>query len=160
VISRLIAIAPQRVDRAFFLVPAGFVLMSPWTVIKTFLLWVVLHGITGKEKYFLRILDCFFTERPNENMVDFFRLTMTKMKPMSAKHKLVDPSETKSFTSPLYILGCEHDIAVDPARLRARAAAAYPSAQIEILPGSKHVPPLDDATMRMLADKVSGFLSA
>jgi pimeloyl-ACP methyl ester carboxylesterase len=92
-------------------------------------------------------------------MVELFRLTMTGMKPMSAKHKLVDPAETSGFSRPLHILGCEHDIAVDPRVLQSRAGAAYPHAQVEILPGSKHSPPLDDVTLRMLADKVSVFLS-
>jgi len=160
VANRLIALAPQRVERAFFMVPAGFVLMSPWAVIRHFLLWVMLHGITGKDEYFLRILDCFFTAPPSGPIVELFRLTMTGMKPMSAKHKLVDPAETKHFSRPLHILGCEHDIAVDPGALKQRAAAAYPNAQVEILSGSKHVPPLDDATLRSLADKVVGFLSA
>jgi pimeloyl-ACP methyl ester carboxylesterase len=159
VANRLIALAPDRVERAFFMVPAGFVLMSSWAVIKHFLLWVVLLGITGKDKYLFRILDCFFTERPSGEMVELFRLTMTGMKPMSAKHKLVDPAETSGFSRPLHILGCEHDIAVDPRVLQSRAGAAYPHAQVEILPGSKHSPPLDDVTLRMLADKVSVFLS-
>lgn len=160
VANRLIAIAPERVNRAFFMVPAGFILLSAWAVIKHFLLWVILLGITGKDRFFYRIIDAVFTERPEGTMVEFFRLTMTGMKPVSGKHKLVDPNETRGFSRPLYILGCEHDFAVDPRVLPQRAAAAYPGAQVEILPGSKHTPPLDDTTLRKLADKVSGFLSA
>lgn len=160
VANRLIALAPERVDRAFFMVPAGFILMSPWAVIKNFLLWVILLGITGKESHLHRILNVVFTEHPDGLMLDFFRITMTGMKPVSAKHKLVDPAETARFTRPLYILGCENDVTVDPTLLKVRAAAAYPHAQVEILPGAKHTPPLDDATLRDLANKVHGFLSA
>jgi len=160
VANRLIAIAPQRVDRAFFMVPAGFILLSAWAVIKHFLLWVILLGITGKDRFFYRIIDAVFTERPEGTMVDFFRLTMTGMKPVSGKHKLVEPNETRDFSRPLYVLGCEHDFAVDPRLLPQRVAAAYPGAQVEILPGAKHTPPLDDKTLKDLADRVSSFLSA
>lgn len=160
VANRLIALAPERVDRAFFMVPAGFILMSHWAVIKYFLLWVILLGITGKESHLHRILDLVFTERPDGLMLDFFRITMTGMKPVSAKHKLIAPAETARFTRPLYILGCENDVTVDPTLLKVRAAAAYPHAQVEILPGAKHTPPLDDATLRDLANKVHSFLSA
>lgn len=45
VANRLIALAPDRVNWAFFMVPAGFILLSAWTVIKHFLLWVILLGI-------------------------------------------------------------------------------------------------------------------
>lgn len=159
VINRLIALAPNRIDRAFLMVPAGFILMSAWTVITRFLLWGVLLGITGKDRYLFRILDCFFTERPQGEMANLFRLTMTGMKPMSAKHKLVVPEETAGFSRPLHILGCEHDIAVDPQALQERVSEVYTHAQLEVLPGSKHSPPLDDETLQMLAHKVRNFLS-
>ena len=93
-------------------------------------------------------------------MLEFFSLTMKGMRPMSAKHKLVDPAETAGYARPMFILACENDVAVDPRRLRERVESSYPHAQFEVLPGSKHSPALDDATRRMLADKVSGFLTA
>ncbi len=160
VANRLIALAPERVDRAFFMVPAGFILLSAWAVIKHFLLWVILLGITGQDRFFYRIIDAIFTERPKGTMVEFFRLTMTGMKPVSGKHKLVAPDETRGFDRPLYVLGCEKDFAVDARILPERVKAAYPGARVEILPGAKHTPPLDDATSRNLADKVATFLSA
>jgi pimeloyl-ACP methyl ester carboxylesterase len=160
VTNRVIAVAPQRVRSATLIVPGGIVGMSTLNLVRHVIVWQTLYAALGFETFFQRIMNAFFTDCPDVDVKEFFRMTLTGMKVDTRQMKLSSVEECNSFDRPVYVIASEHDVVFNCNALRARVKHLYPHAIFEVLKGSRHSPSIKPENLANLNAKVIKFLDA
>ncbi len=158
VANRVIALAPERVKKAVLIVPAGIVGMSNFSLFRYILLWQILYTLTGSEMFFRKIMDVIFTDCPDKDVEDFFRLTLTGIRMDARPMKLSSKDDTSGFDKPIYIIAAEDDIIFDCKALKTKVESLYPHARFDLLAGSKHSPSITTESIDNLNVKIIEFL--
>jgi pimeloyl-ACP methyl ester carboxylesterase len=73
---------------------------------------------------------------------------------------LADAAALAAFKRPTLVFGASEDLSFPGGPLVARAKELWPHAETELLEGSRHAPPTDDASKARLANRISRFLGA
>lgn len=158
VAGRLIAVAPERVRRTLLLVP-GVVGMHMARPVMHMLVWQVLYGVTGMDRFFRRMMDGLFTDY-DDDVREFFRVVMTQMRIDRRQMKLSTPEECRSFEGPLFVIGAENNVIFNCDALRARVGELYPHAVFHELKGSMHSPSVQPRSIRILNLLIADLLVA
>ena len=132
--------------------------MSGFNLFRHVLVWQALYAATGIEKCFQKIMDAFFTDCPDEQVKEFFRLTLTGMRMDTRQMKLSTKAECRSFDRPVHVIASEHDVVFNCKALKARVSELYQQATFDILDGSKHSPSIKIENLKSLNAKVIEFL--
>jgi pimeloyl-ACP methyl ester carboxylesterase len=158
VANRVIALAPERVDKVALIVPAGIVGMSGFNLFRRVAIPQFMYAMTKREAYFQDIMAAFFTDCDDSDIERFFKLTLTGMNLDARQMKLSSLDDTRGFTNPVHVIAAEHDVVFDCRKLEAQVSTLYPHASFEVLKDSKHSPSFKPDNLKMLNDKVIEFL--
>jgi pimeloyl-ACP methyl ester carboxylesterase len=71
---------------------------------------------------------------------------------------LATPEDVSSYKGPTLVLGADDDVTFPGAALIARAKELFPGAEVELLEGCKHCPPVEDDFRARTASRVHAFL--
>ncbi len=71
---------------------------------------------------------------------------------------LVRAEEVAAYAGRTLVLGADEDVSFPGKALLARARELFPHAEVELLEGCKHCPPVDDAFRQRTAARVDAFL--
>jgi 2-hydroxy-6-oxonona-2,4-dienedioate hydrolase len=155
---RLVKVAPELVSALILLVPAGIVTGSAWVGL-TKVAWPMLtYRLLPSERRLRRLVDGLFTTH-DERWTKYFGDAVRSYRMDMRVPPLARPEELASYTGPTLVLGADGDASFPGAALLARAKELFPQAEMDLLEGCKHCPPVDDAFRQRTASRVAAFLS-
>lgn len=159
VASRTAMSAPDRVKQLVLMVPAGVVKNGVWAGLRdagwAFLTYKMFPSDARRDR-FMKTL--FTTLDPDwvAFVDDGFRSFKTDIRiPPTATE-----AELASIKCPTLVLAAENDASFPGATLIARVQRALPSAEVELIEGSRHCPAFTPEFRGWLADRVGRFLDA
>lgn len=139
-LQRLINVAPERVHKAIFMVPAGFVDGHLGASMRQ-LTWPLMRFmITKKEKHLKSFLGAFCSEL-DEHTLALHRQLLTGIHMDYRRPPLLQSETANKFKGAAYLMVAEDDIFFPTEKLVPRCQQLFPNLNaIHILKGSKHVP--------------------
>lgn len=159
VARRATQVAPERLDHLVLLVPAGWVANSFWGGLRESGWPLMRYRMAPSEKNLRRFMQSIFTTLDDDwsnyfgDALDAYRFDIRV--PPQAK-----PEDVKHITCPTLIFGAELDSQFPGAALIKRAKELLPQAEVELMPGVRHSPPLTDEFRTYLSERVERFLNA
>lgn len=149
----------ERVTALVLLVPAGVIKNGLWAGLRdggwAFLSYKLFPSEARRER-FMRSL--FTTLDPD--WVAFIDDAFRRFKPDLRIPPLATDAELAAVRCPTLVFGAELDGSFPGQKLLDRVKSQLPTAELELLSGSKHCPPFTDAFRSQLADRVERFLVA
>lgn len=142
IVQRLIAYAPQRLERALFVVPSGFANGPLFESIFKLLMPMYKFKKSKKEADLLKFMDAFYVDK-DPFSVAFQKAILLGVHLDTRRPPLLSKKETKDFDAPVYMLVAEHDIFFPSPKTIKKAKSLFKNLRrIEVLKGGKHVPTL------------------
>ncbi len=151
--------APERIDRLVLLVPAGFVSGPAWKGFTTMGLPLLTFRLFGNARSLERFFENLLSTR-DEAWESYLRRALGSYKMDIRVPPLAKPEPLAAFERPTLVFGASDDGSFPGITLLARVKELLPHAETELLEGSKHAPPTDDAFRRRMADRISRFALA
>ncbi len=156
ILQRLIAHAPQRIQKAIFVVPSGFANGSFFKSIFKLLWPMFKYQKTKNEADLLTFMDAFYTHK-DPHSIALQKAILDGIHLDTRRPPLLTKKEASQLNAPVYILAAEDDIFFPKEKTIKKAKKIFNNLKkIEILKGSKHVPPAKDYDK--IAALVRGFL--
>ncbi|MGK4003915.1 alpha/beta fold hydrolase [Sorangium sp. So ce1036] len=159
VARKLAELAPERIDRLVLLVPAGVVAGSAWRGFIEVGIPMALYRAFPSEARLRRLARPLFTTT-DDGWVPYFGEAIRSYRLDFRVPPLATPGPLARFTRPTLVFGASDDLSFPGQALLARVRALIPHAETELLEGSRHAPPTDDAFRRRLGDRITRFLLA
>jgi len=157
VAARAACTAPERVGHLVLLVPAGWVAGGAWAGF-TQVGWPMLMFKTfPSEKRLLRVVRALFTT-VDPDWTAYFGDALQSYRMDMRLPPIATPEQLSKITCPTLVFGAEHDLSFPGQALIARAKELIPHAEVELLEGSRHCPPLTDAFREQLGSRIERFL--
>jgi 2-hydroxy-6-oxonona-2,4-dienedioate hydrolase len=158
VAMRLVKVAPELVSALILFVPAGVVAGSFWAGF-TKVGWPMLtYRLSPSEERLRRLVAGLFTS-DDERWTKYFGDAIRSYRMDMRVPPRMEPGDLASYTGPTLVLGADDDVSFPGAALLARARVLFPSAEVELLEGCKHCPPVDEAFRAKTAARVQAFLA-
>jgi pimeloyl-ACP methyl ester carboxylesterase len=143
-LQRLMAHAPERVQKAIFVVPGGFVNGGGWVSMKKLFFPLLKFNIGKKEEQLLKFLDAFYNTK-DPHSVAFQRAVLLGVKMDYRKPPLVTAAEMAAFQAPVYAMFADNDIFFPGDKALARCKEIFKNfKESTVLKGSKHIPDVTD----------------
>lgn len=158
VASRAAAFAPDRLTHLILMVPAGFVANDFWPGLRDAGWPFLLYRMSPSKARLERFARTVYTTLDPE-WTEWFGEALRCYRFDIRVPPLAKPGELDAVRCPTLVFGAEHDAQFPGARLLVRAKELVPHAEVELLEGSRHCPPLTDEFRRWLATRVETFLS-
>lgn len=155
-LQRLIAYAPQRIQKAIFVVPSGFANGSILPSITKLMLPLNKFNKSKKEEDLINFMDAFY-ETKDDYSKAFQRAVLLGVHMDMRRPPLISTRDTKDFDAPVYILGVDNDIFFPIQKVIKKANKVFKaSPTVKILPNAKHVP--DQKDYAKIEEIILGFL--
>ena len=139
-LQRLIAHAPQRVQKAIFVVPGGLVNGGGWESMKKLFLPLLKFNFSKKEADLLKFMDAFYNTK-DAHSVAFQRAVLLGVKMDYRKPPLVTAAEMAAFEGAVYAMVADTDVFFPGARALERCKAVFKNFKASaVMPGCKHIP--------------------
>ncbi len=144
VLGRLAAYAPERIEKAVFIVPAGFVTGSSWRMLSEILLPLGLYLMTGQRRWAAAVARA-IDPALHEEMVEQIEASFRHVKMETRFPRLVSGEELSRFRAPTLVLAAENDIFFPGARVIQRARELFSNLTVALVPGAAHFIVSEDA---------------
>lgn len=156
-LQRLLAIAPDKVERAIFIVPGGFTNGKFWPSMKN-LSWPLMKFMFSKsDKDLTRFLSAFYRVIGPEDLV-FHRNTLTGVKMDYRKPPLVKPQEMACYKGKVFIMVADEDIFFPGKEAIARCQEVFKNYQEAfVLENTRHFPHKE--TYPLISNKIGEWLN-
>lgn len=156
---RAAKVAPERVRKLVLLVPAGWVGGSAWEGLKRVGLPMLMLRAFPSEARLRRVFGEIFTTM-DADWMPYFGEALRSYRMDMRVPPVVRPGELDGLSCPVLIFGADDDVSFPGRALIARAQELLPQAEVELLEGSKHCPPLTEEFRAMLSARIERFLDA
>lgn len=158
-LQRLAAVAPECIEKAVFVVPAGLVVPPTLPMVFGFLLPRMLCRWTGNMKYLQGFINKLFTDTDDPMIREYFEVYFRDVRADMRPMKRAQPEEMAGFTAPKLVLAAEEDIFFPASAMGKRCRAVFSGpVDFRILPGSKHSPSMEEGRLTELSGMIDGFL--
>jgi pimeloyl-ACP methyl ester carboxylesterase len=155
---RLLTHAPALVSALILLVPAGLGGGSAWAGL-TKVGWPMLtYRLSPSEKRLHRLVDGLFTSH-DERWTRYFGDAVRSYRMDMRVPPLVRAEDVARYAGPTLVLGADQDVSFPGPALLARAKELFPNAELELLEGCKHCPPVDPLFRARTASRIEAFLA-
>jgi pimeloyl-ACP methyl ester carboxylesterase len=155
---RLAGHAPGRVARAALVVPAGLVASPLARLAREVLLPLLRYGLAPNRDRLLRAAGSLMSE-PDEELATQLGAVLRHVRLDLRLPRLATAAELRGCVAPFLVFAAADDPVFPGTAVAARARAIIPNlAEVEILAGSRHVPPR--AAFRHLNARIAAFLHA
>ncbi|ELY85639.1 alpha/beta fold hydrolase [Natrialba taiwanensis] len=157
IILRTAAVAPERIDRAALVVPAGFGTGSLVSMLQVGLP-AVLYRLVPRDRLLDRVCSAMVT-RPSANPVvrDTIAASLRYVD-LERTFPQATAAELERFTAPVMLVVAENDPFFPPEEIVPRARDRLPSlSRVERIPGEKHI--LSPAAQERVTDVIREFYS-
>lgn len=151
--------APSRVDRLILMVPAGFVNGPFWEGLTELMIPMTLYRAFPSDAR-LRRFTAALLSTPDEEWIQYLGEAFRHYRMDMRVPPLAGAETLRGFTRPTLVFGADGDLTFPGEALAARVKALIPHAEIEMIEGSRHSPPTDDAFRARMADRVTRFLQS
>ncbi len=139
-LQRLLAYAPQRVQKAIFVVPGGLVNGGGWDSMKKLFFPLLKFNFTKKEAHLLQFMDAFYNTK-DAHSVAFQRAVLLGVKMDYRKPPLVNAAEMAAFEGPVYAMVADTDVFFPGDKALERCKAVFKNFKgSAVMPGCKHIP--------------------
>ena len=138
-ILRLAGLAPERIDKAVLVSPAGIALGPIWPMIKETALPALLYRASPNRERLLRAARPVLTDL-EEPYIHQLGLVYRHVKLDRELPRAATGEEFAGYESPTLLFTAEHDLFFPAEKVIPRAGEIIPNLEIETLPGSRHVP--------------------
>ncbi len=149
---------PDRIKHLVLLVPAGVVGNSAWAGLKEFGWPMLLFKISPTHEHLLRVFETQFTT-VDEDWIEYFRVALHAYRLDIRVPPLAKDGEFSAISCPVLAFGAEHDLSFPGKALLERIKVLIPQAEVELLEGSRHCPPLTDEFRNRMAARIEPFLN-
>jgi pimeloyl-ACP methyl ester carboxylesterase len=154
---RTAKVAPDLIEALILLVPAGVVSGSAWAGF-TRVGWPMLtYRLSPSEKRLRRLVDAMFTTY-DERWTKYFGEAVRSYRFDMRIPPLAKLEDLASYKGPTLVLGADGDVSFPGAALIARAKELFPHAEVGLLEGCKHCPPVEDDFRAKTATRIQAFL--
>lgn len=159
VVQRFAAVAPHRISKAVFLVPAGIVNPPTWPVIRDFLIPRAVARWRGNPIYLHPFFKKLFTDFDDPLGQEYFETYFMAVKADMRMMKRSQPEEMAGFLAPKLIVGAEEDIFFPAREMAARCDVVFPEpCTFHLLHQTKHSPSMKEEALIDLGNTIDGFL--
>jgi len=160
-LQRLAAVAPQRIERAIMMVPAGVINPPLIPMLRDFLLPQALCRLTGRSTFLNRLFNAVFTDLDDPEAREFFTCFFKDCNADVRPMKLSTPDEMAGFTAPKLVFGADQDICFPGKPLQERCEAVFPPPlTFRLLEDSKHSPTMRQEPLASLVGEMADFLAS
>ena len=156
IILKLMCVAPEKVEKAVLIVPAGFANTDAQSLGKSVgLLPAILYPITGKEKWLRRILLPMVIEE--KNITDaLIEMHQYSRKHVAAKNNVMsgiaNAENLQRYTAPTFIIVSEYDAMFPCDTTLANAKEMIKNLKTHVLKGQRHKFVLPDDAISMIKE--------
>jgi len=159
-LQRLAAVAPERIEKAAMLVPAGVINPPFIPMLRDFLIPRTLSRLTGRPANLDRLFKALFTDLDDPEAREFFAIFFTDCNADVRPMKRATPEEMAGFTAPKLIIGADEDICFPGEPLRKRCREVFPEPlEFKMLSNSKHSPSMKEEALNALVREIGEFLN-
>lgn len=158
VATRAAAVLGERIRHLVLGVPAGWVSGSAWTGFREMGWPMMMFRAFPSEARLQRLVAPLFST-PDPDWTAYFGDAIRSYRLDIRIPPLVRPEQVANVKCPVLVFAAEHDVSFPGAALLARAKELIPSAEVELLEGAKHSPPMTDAFRARMGARIERFLS-
>lgn len=156
--TRAAALAPERVEHLVLVVPAGFVSGNAWTGFKEMGWPIMKYRLFPSKERLDDVVRALFTTLDPE-WTAYFGDALRSYRLDVRIPPLAKPEDLRHVKCPTLVFGADEDISFPGDKLISRAKELLPSAEVELLAGSKHSPSFTDEFRARLNGRIEAFLS-
>jgi 2-hydroxy-6-oxonona-2,4-dienedioate hydrolase len=149
--------APQRINKLVLMVPAGIVNGSIWKGITQAMIPMMRYKRKPTEDNLRVIMGALFTNW-SDDWAQYFGDALRGFV-MKWEFPPLFKESSHSFTTPTLVFGAEHDLSFPGEKLLSRLKQIIPHAETELIPNSKHSPPMTPEFRAWIASRVVTFLT-
>ncbi|MDX1661940.1 MAG: alpha/beta fold hydrolase [Gemmatimonadota bacterium] len=158
IILRAAAVAPERIERAALVVPAGIVEPRRVSVMARLALPTIAYRLSDSRKRLRSVAETLFTEPPEGLWLEALAATLEEVEVERRMPKTVERVELAGYAGPTLVFGAEDDVLFPGRNVVERAATAIPGrVEAELLEGERHVP--SSPTLARINARILAFLS-
>ncbi len=157
VATRAAVVLGSRVKSLVLVVPAGFVAGPIWAGLRDIGWPMLMYRAFPSQARLERLVDGLFSS-PEPEWTPYFGDAVRSYRMDMRVPPLLTPVQARQITCPVLVFAAENDSSFPGAALLARAKVLMPQAQVELLEGVKHSPPMTDEFRQSLAARVERFL--
>ena len=149
-------IAPERVKHLVLLAPAGVVANAPWPAFRDAGWPMALYLKFPSPARLERVMRALFTTL-DPHWVSYFGDALQSYKMDMRIPPLAQSGDFALVKCPVLAFGAEEDVSFPGRALLQRVREVLPQAETELIPGSKHCPPLSDEFRQDMATRIERF---
>jgi pimeloyl-ACP methyl ester carboxylesterase len=149
--------SPERLRRLVLLVPAGIVGNSFWAGMREAGWPLLVYRMFPSEAHFDRLMRAIFTDIDPQWRA-YLRDALGAYKTDMRVPPLFDAGAFAGLRCPVLAFGAEKDASFPGRPLLRRIRELIPHAEVELLEGSRHCPPLTDPFREQMARRIEPFL--
>jgi 2-hydroxy-6-oxonona-2,4-dienedioate hydrolase len=157
VATRAAVVLGSRVKRLVLVVPAGFVAGPIWLGLREVAWPMFMYRAFPSPKRLERLVTAFFSS-PEPDWAPYFGEALLSYRMDMRVPPQLTPEQARRITCPVLVFAAENDASFPGAALIARARELLPQAEVELLEGVKHSPPMTAEFREKLARRVLRFL--
>lgn len=157
VATRAAGVLGARVRHLILMVPAGFVAGPLWLGLREVGWPMFMYRAFPSQKRLERLVNAFFSS-PEPEWTPYFGDALRAYRMDMRVPPPLTPEQARKITCPVLVFAAENDSSFPGAALLARARELLPQAEVELLAGVKHSPPMTPEFRRQVAERVERFL--
>lgn len=139
-LQKLIAYAPQKIKKAIFIVPSGFVSGPMLASMKLLSFPLIRFLITKKDEHLKKFLSAFYGDIDNFAM-NMQRTLLLGFKMDYSRPLLMKESESKGFDQPVFVMVADTDVFFPGPKALERCKVLFKNIKgTHLLVGCKHIP--------------------
>lgn len=146
----------QRIRRLMLLAPAGVVVGALWNGLREIGWHVLAYRLFPSTARLQRAMRGIFTA-PDTAWIEYFGVALRAYRADLPLPPLLTDADLKRISCPTLVLASEHDVSFPGEKLLERIQRSMPFAQLELLRGSKHCPPLTAEFQNAMAERIQRF---
>lgn len=159
IILRLAAVAPERIERAALVVPAGLVEPRRVSLVARLALPTLAYRLASTPERLRSVSRVLFTEPPEGLWLEALAATLEEVAVERRMPKPVTGRELAGYRGPTLVMAAENDLLFPGRDVLARAAEAIPGrVDAELLEGQRHVPSRE--ALGRVSERILRFLES
>ncbi len=146
-----------RLRHLVLLAPAGFVANGVWAGLRDAGWALIVYKMFPSDARLEKVIRAIFTD-VDPDWMRYFGDALACYKTDIRAPPLAKPEDVATVRCPTLVFGAEHDVSFPGPALLERARQLLPQAEVELLEGSRHCPPLTEAFRARMAERIERFL--
>jgi pimeloyl-ACP methyl ester carboxylesterase len=140
------------------LAPAGLVANGAWAGLRDAGWALLVYKMFPSDARLEKLMRAIFTDA-DPDWTRYFGDALACYKTDIRAPPLAKPRDLEAVRCPTLVFGAEHDVSFPGPALLERAKQLLPQAEVELLEGSRHCPPLTDPFRAKMAERIERFLA-